>query len=214
MKTLLRIDSSSLSDEASFSRQLTNKFVDQWKKNNPESKVITRDIVSTQLPIVTEEWIKAVYTPEADQTPIQRDVLALSNKLVAELQEADEYLFGISMYNFGIPAAMKLWIDQIVRAGKTFSFENGAPKGLLPNKKATFIVASGGDYQPGTQFAPMNFVEPYLRAIFGFLGVVDCKFIYVGGTKRLQFGVDRDTILQPALTAIRDQFEVLATSGR
>jgi len=206
MKTLLRIDSSSRSDETSFSRQLTNEFVEQWKKANPGGKVITRDLLSMQIPIVTEEWIGATYTPEDNLTVSQKDCLALSSELIAELQQANEYVFGISMYNFGVPAAMKLWIDQIVRAGKTFTFENGAPKGLLPNNKATFIVASGGDYQAGSPFAPMNFVEPYLKAIFGFLGVLDTKFIYLSDTKKLSFGVDRDTILQPGLAAVRSLF--------
>jgi FMN-dependent NADH-azoreductase len=214
MKTLLRIDSSSLSEGVSFSRQLTNEFVDQWKQNNANAKVITRDLVAIEIPIVTAEWIKAGHTPEIDRTPAQRDVLALSDKLVAELQESDEYVFGISMYNFTVPAVMKLWIDQIVRLGKTLSYENGAPKGLLHNKKATFIVASGGDYSTGSPLAAMNFVEPYLRAIFGFLGVIDCKFVYLGGTGKVNYGVDRDSILQPGLAAIRAQFETAIASAR
>jgi len=212
MKTLLKIDSSSLNAGVSFSRQLTHEFVEQWKRSNPEAKVITRDLVSMAIPIVTAEWIQAAYTPTINQTASQQAVLALSTELIAELQESDEYIFGISMYNFSVPAVMKLWIDQIVRAGKTFAFENGAPKGLLLNKKATFVVASGGDYEAGSPFAPMNFVEPYLRAIFGFLGVVDIKFIYLGNTKKLQTGVDRETILQPGLAAVRAQFEPVAAT--
>ena len=196
-----------MGNDSSFSRQLTNNFVENWQKNNPGGKLLTRDLVSLKLPIVTEEWIKAVYTPETNQTADQKAVLALSNELIAELQEADEYVFGISMYNFSVPAAMKLWIDQIVRAGKTFAFENGSPKGLLFNKKANFIVTSGGDYGPDSPFAPFNFVEPYLKAIFAFLGVVDTKFINLGNTKRIQSGVDRGTILQPALAIISNLFE-------
>jgi len=212
MKTLLRIDSSS-AGENSFSRRLTSEFVEQWKKNNPGGKVITRDLTTTQIPIVTEEWIKASFTPADQLTGSQKTVLALSNELIAELQQADEYVFGISMYNFGVPAAMKLWIDQIVRAGKTFAFGETGPLGLLPNKKATYIIASGGDYQAGSPFASMNFVEPYLKAIFGFLGVVNTKFIYLSDTKKIQFGVDRDTVLQPGLEAVRAQFERAAVTN-
>ncbi len=213
MKTLLRIDSSSHVTDASFSRQLTNEFVDNWKKNNPGAKLITRDLVSITIPIVTEEWIKAVYTPADNQTTEQKAVLALSDKLIAELQEADEYVFGVSMYNFSIPAAMKLWIDQTVRAGKTFTYENGTPKGLLLNKKANFILASGGEYQAGSPYAPYNFVEPYLRAIFGFLGVVDIKFINLGGTMKVNHGVNRDIILQPGLDAVRAQFATMSVNN-
>lgn len=111
------------------------------------------------------------------------------------------------MYNFSIPAVLKLWIDQIVRAGKTFAYENGAPVGLLGDKKATFLVASGGVYDQGTPMAVMNFVEPYLQSMFGFLGVTDASFINAGGTVKLQYGVDRETILQPAIASIHAQFQ-------
>jgi len=113
----------------------------------------------------------------------------------------------VAMHNFSIPSSLKLWIDQIARAGKTFSYENGTPAGRLHNKKATFLVASGGVYEQGTPMAAMNFVEPYLRAVFGFLGVKDVSFINAGGTARARYGVDGATILQPALASIRAQFQ-------
>jgi FMN-dependent NADH-azoreductase len=111
------------------------------------------------------------------------------------------------MYNFSIPAVLKLWIDQIVRLGQTVAYENGAPVGLLRNKKATFLVASGGVYDQGTPMAVLNFVEPYLRSIFGFLGVAEIRFINAGGTAQAQYGVDRKTILQPAIASIHAQFQ-------
>jgi FMN-dependent NADH-azoreductase len=100
---------------------------------------------------------------------------------------------------------LKLWIAQIVRAGKTFSYQNGAPEGLMRGKKATFVVSSGGVYDQGTPMAVMNFVEPYLQSLFGFLGVTDASFINAGGTARARFGVDRETILQPALESIHNR---------
>jgi FMN-dependent NADH-azoreductase len=207
MKTLLRIDSSALGSEASFSRQLTAEFVRQWQQRHPDGRVITRDLATTKLLPVSAEWVGAVYTPEASLTPHQHEVLAISNGLIAELQAADEYVFGVSMYNFSIPAVLKLWIDQIVRLGKTFVYENGTPAGLLRNKKATFLVASGGVYDHGTPQAVMNFVEPYLQSMFGFLGVTDTGFINAGGTSKLRYGVDRETILQPAIASIHAQFQ-------
>jgi len=205
MSTLLRIDSSPLGSDASFSRKLTAEFVQQWLQKHPDGKVISRDLATTKLPPVSAEWIGAVHTNEASLTPHQRQVIATSDELIAELQAADEWVFGVAMHNFSIPAVLKLWIDQIVRYGKTFSYENGMPAGLLLDKKASFLVASGGVYDQGTPGAVMNFVEPYLRSVFGFIGVTDTRFINAGGTAKLQYGVNRDTILQPALASIRAQ---------
>jgi FMN-dependent NADH-azoreductase len=206
MATLLRIDSSPLGSDASFSRQLTTEFVQQWQRVNVDGKVVTRDLVTTKLQPLSAAWIAAAYTPEAALAPNQKDVLALSNQLIAELESADEYVIGVAMHNFSIPAVLKLWIDQVARAGKTFSYANGTPAGLLLNKKATFFLASGGVYDQGTPMAVMNFVEPYLRSLFGFMGVTDVSFINAGGTGKLQYGVDRQTILQPALASIHAHF--------
>jgi FMN-dependent NADH-azoreductase len=206
MATLLRIDSSPLASDASFSRQLTTEFVQHWQRTHPDGKIITRDLVTTKLQPLSAEWIGAAYTPEASRSPRQQEVLALSNQLIAELEAADEYVIGVAMHNFSVPSVLKLWIDQIARAGKTFSYQDGTPAGLMRNKKATFFIASGGVYDQGTPMAVMNFVEPYLRSLFGFIGVTDTSFITAGGTGKLQYGVDRQTILQPALASIHAQF--------
>lgn len=207
MSTILRIDSSPLDGNASFSRQLTTEFVQKWQQMHPDGKVVARDLATTKLSPVTAEWIGAAYTPEPSLTSRQREVLALSGELIAELNAADEFVFGVAMHNFSIPSALKLWIDQIVRRGKTFSYENGAPAGLLRNKKATFLVASGGVYSPDTPMAAMNFVEPYLRSLFGFIGVTDTRFVNASGTARLMYGTDREAILEPALASIHAAFQ-------
>ena len=211
MFKLLRIDSSPLGSDASFSRELTAEFVQHWPQTHPGGEVVSRDLATTQLPQVTAEWIGAVYTPEAALTARQREVLAISDELIAELYDADEYVFGVPMHNFSIPASLKLWIDQIVRLGKTVSYENGTPAGLLRGKKATFLVASGGVYDAGTPQASLNFIEPYLRAVFGFIGVADTTFVNAGGTAKSLYGVARGHILQPALEAIRGQFQSMAS---
>jgi FMN-dependent NADH-azoreductase len=207
MTTLLRIDSSPLGDGASFSRQLTTEFVHQWQQSHPGGKIITRDLAATKLTPVNSEWIGAAHTPEANLTPRQLEVLGISNELIAELQAADEYVLGVSMHNFSIPSVLKLWIDQVVRAGKTFSYDSGSPVGLLGGKKTTFLVASGGVYDPGTPTSALNFVEPYLRSLFGFIGVTDARFINASGTARQRYGVDRETILQAPLASIHAQFQ-------
>lgn len=207
MPTLLHIDSSPLGGNASFSRQLTAEFVGNWQRANPGGNVISRDLAATDLAPINAEWIGAVFTPEEARTERQREVLRISNELIGELETADEYVFGVPMHNFAVPGVLKLWVDQIVRAGKTFSYETGAPVGLLRNKKATFLLASGAVYTPDSPLAALNFVEPYLRSMFGFLGVTDTTFISAGGTARLRSGVARETILQPALESVRAQFE-------
>ncbi|MGD1097475.1 MAG: NAD(P)H-dependent oxidoreductase [Bryobacteraceae bacterium] len=207
MSTLLRVDSSPLKGDASFSRQLTAEFVQHWQASHPGGRIITRDLVATTLPPVSAEWIGAAYSPAASRTQPQQEILAISDELIAELEAADEYVFGVAMHNFSIPSVLKLWIDQVVRVGKTFSYENGVIAGRLRDKKATFLVASGGVYEPGTPAAGMNFVEPYLRPVFGTIGVRDTSFINAGGTAQVRFGVNRDTILQPALQSIRTQLQ-------
>src|SRR6201986_1107854 len=106
MATLLKIDSSPLGGGASFSRHLTAEFEQGWKETHPQGEVITRDLATTQLPVVTADWIGAAYTPEADHTPSQREVLAVSAELIAELKAADEYVFGVPMHNFSIPSPL------------------------------------------------------------------------------------------------------------
>jgi FMN-dependent NADH-azoreductase len=208
MPTLLHVDSSPLGD-ASISRHLTKEFVQNWKDANPNGKIINRDLNSTALKPVNAEWVGAAYTPEEARTPAQRDLLAVSDQLVAELQEADEYVFGVPMHNFGIPSVLKLWIDLIARAGKTFSYANGTPEGLLKGKKVTFLVAAGGSYDAGTAMASFNFVEPYLRTVFGFLGVTEIRFITAGGAAALNYGkIDRQAFLKPHVESIRAQFQV------
>jgi FMN-dependent NADH-azoreductase len=208
MPTLLHIDSSPLYGR-SVSRQLTGAFVSQWKSSHPDGTVIDRDLNSTPIPPVTAEWVGAAYTPDAARTLQQKELLALSDTLLAELERADEYVFGVPMHNFGVPSVLKLWIDQIARVGRTFSYGEGGPKGLLRGKKATFIIATGGIYDEQTQMASFNFVEPYLRSVFGFLGVTDATFLTTGGTAALNSGKDRDAFLAPHLQTVQTHAQAI-----
>src|SRR5580658_368625 len=202
MPALLHIDSSPLYGR-SVSRQLTGAFVEHWKSSHPDGTVIDRDLNATAISPITAEWVGAAYTPEEARTPQQKQLLAVSDVLLAELEQADEYVIGAPMHNFGVPSVLKLWIDQIARVGRTFSYANGAPKGLLTGKKATFIIATGGNYDAQTRMASLNFVEPYLRSVFGFLGVTDATFLTAGGTAALNQGQDRDAFLAPHLQAVQ-----------
>ena len=202
MPILLHIDSSPLYGH-SVSRELSAAFVNHWKALHPDGKIIDRDLNATALTTINAAWVAAIHTPEDAQTAEQKQLLTLSDSLLAELNQADEYVIGVPMHNFSVPSVLKLWIDQIARAGKTFSYADGTPKGLLIGKKATFIIATGGQYDAQTQMASFNYVEPYLRTVFGFLGVTDATFLTAGGTMALNYGQDRDTFLAPHLEAVQ-----------
>jgi len=209
MSVLLHIDSSPLSAEGSISRHLSHEFVQSWKQAHPDGEVITRDVTSSNLPIIDAEWIGASFTPAAARTDAQREVLAFSDLLIAELRAADEYIIGAPMHNFTLTASLRLWIDQISRAGETFTYSEEGANGLLKNKKATFIVTSGAVYDEGTAMASYNFVAPYLRAVFGFLGVTDTTIYMAGGVAQTRYGkLDRDTFLRTHVEAIQAGFQM------
>lgn len=148
-------------------------------------------------------WVGAAHTPADSHSPEQREALAVSDKLIAELQQADEYVFGVPMHNFSIPSTLKLWIDQVARAGKTFSYGADGPKGLLTGKKATLLIASGGVYER-TAMESLNFVTPYLRAVFGFLGITDVRIVAAEGTAQLMGGkVDPQVFLAPSIEKVQ-----------
>lgn len=206
MSTLLHVDSSPFL-ETSVSRGLSREFVQHWKQANPSGEVITRDLTTSNLKAVDAAWVGSAFTPADSRTAEQREALTLSDTLLAELRSADEYVFGVPMHNYSVPSVFKLWIDQVVRVGETFAHVNGAPQGLLKGKKATFLIATGNVFDAGTPLASLNFVEPYLRAIFGFLGVTDTTFVTAGGAAAVLFGkIDRSTFLQPHFESIRAQF--------
>jgi FMN-dependent NADH-azoreductase len=207
MPTLLQIDSSPLG-ESSISRRLTREFVANWKQAHPDGKVITRDLTSTVIPPIGAGWVGASFTQADARTAEQQGTLGLSDELIGELESADEYVIGVPMHNFSIPSVLRLWIDQVIRAGRTFSYASGAPQGLLKGKKATVLVASGGVYDAGTAMASYNFVEPYLRTVLGFIGVAETTFLNAGGTMALNSGkVDRQEFLAPHLESIRSHFQ-------
>jgi FMN-dependent NADH-azoreductase len=183
MANLLHIDSSPMG-AASITRHLSSMFVENWKKVNPGGTVVSRDLTTSGLVLVTAERVGAAY------------------ELLAEVEAADELVIGVPMHNFGIPSVLNLWLDQIVRVGKTFVYVDGTPKGLLAGKKATFLVASGGGYGPGSGLEAMNFVEPYLKTVFGFMGISASVFHTAGGVAALRFGLDRAEFLQPHEEAV------------
>ncbi|HZY62702.1 MAG TPA: NAD(P)H-dependent oxidoreductase [Edaphobacter sp.] len=200
---LLHLDTSPL--ESSITRELTREFVKTWKARHPNGKVIYRDLSAHAPKPIDAAWVGSAFTPVAARTPEQRAELALSEELIAELEQADEYVLGVAMHNFSIPSVLKLWIDQVVRSGRTFAYGENGPKGLLQGKKATVAVATGGVYEVGTPAGALNFVEPYLKSVLGFIGVTDVQFVTAGGAAQLLRGtVDRAAFLQPVLEKVRE----------
>jgi FMN-dependent NADH-azoreductase len=202
MSTLLHLDSSP--STSSVSRELTREFVETWKAAHPGGNVIYRDLAADPPKPIDARWISAAYTPPSNRTADQTETVALSEELIGELQRADEYVFGVAMHNFAIPSVLKLWIDLVVRSGRTFSYGKEGPRGLLQGKKATVVVASGGVYELETPAAAMNHIDPYLKTILRFIGVTDVKFITAGGSAKLMTGtVDRPTFLKSTLEQVR-----------
>jgi FMN-dependent NADH-azoreductase len=177
MNSLLIVNSSPRTQ--SVSRRLTQHFADEWTKRNPDTRIVERDLAAKPLPFVDEAWIEASRTPDAQRTAQQRKLLQLSDSLIQEVMSADTIVLGVPMHNFSIPASLKAWIDQIARAGKTFSYGEQGPKGLVPaNKKVFAIVSRGGPYAPDSPIAAMDFQVPYLQKVLGFLGLTDITFIH------------------------------------
>lgn len=188
MSTLLKIDVSSRGDR-SISRKLSSLFLEHWQQVHPDGKVLERDIATTNLPFVEFPWITANVTKLSARTEEQKSLLQLSDDLIAELQQADEYLIATPMYNYGIPAKLKAYVDHIVRAGLTFKMNaDGSYVGLLSGKKATVIIASAGEYLPGSPAEGMDTLKPYLREILGYIGVTEVAFIQSGSTWKVDSG--------------------------
>ncbi|MEM8880673.1 MAG: NAD(P)H-dependent oxidoreductase [Pseudomonadota bacterium] len=164
---ILRIDASARKD-GSVSRSLTDKVL--AKLGAPS--VVTRDLADG-VPLIDTDWIGANFTPPDELTATQNAALETSQTLVAEIMAADTLVIGLPIYNFGVPAAFKEWIDQITRAGVTFRYTEDGPVGLLSGKRAIVAVASGGTEMG----SGIDFATGYVRHILGFIGISDVQFV-------------------------------------
>lgn len=175
MNDLLIINSSPRAN--SVSRRLTGHFAEEWKAKHPDARVTERDLAADALPFITESWIQASYTPMAQRTTEQQRTLEASDALIEELMAADVIVLGVPMHNFSIPAPLKAWFELIVRAGRTFSYSDKGPKGLIPaEKQVVAIVSRGGAYDDGSAPAS-DFQVPYLRYMLRFVGLENVTII-------------------------------------
>ena len=171
-KNILRIDAS-MRKTGSYSRDLLDTLIKQLNGEEGISvKVTTRDLADG-ISLINEQWIAANFTAIDERTEEQHKSLITSDTLVNELHTDALIVNGLPIYNFGVPAAFKAWIDQVVRSKLTFQYTDTGPVGLLNNKKAYIIVASGGT-KLGTE---LDFISDYVRHVLGFIGVTDITFI-------------------------------------
>lgn len=192
--TRLLVVETSPRGENSISRNLTRRYVARWQDAHPEGEVVIRDLMETDLPFVTAPWLHAYFTPSEQHTPEMKEVLSLSDELVAELLAADHVVIATPVYNYNVPAALKAWVDHIVRKGLTLGFDG---KGLLLGKTATVLMASGGVYTEGSPIRDRDIATQYLRLILSVIGFTDVTVIAAGGAKAVDLGeVTREAFLQ------------------
>jgi FMN-dependent NADH-azoreductase len=170
MAQLLRVDAS-MRKSGSYSRDLADKLTDQLFKKQGFS-VHRRDLADG-VPMVDEAWISANFTDPAQREPHHQAALAASDELVAELHAADVIILAVPIYNFGVPAGFKAWIDMIARVKETFQYTAAGPEGLLLDKTAYLILTSGGTALE----SPADFVSPWLKHVLGFIGITDLHVI-------------------------------------
>jgi len=185
---ILRIDASARRT-GSVSRDLADKIIARF---GDDITVTTRDLANG-LPLIDEEWVGANFTPADARSDDQKAKLALSDDLVAELKAADTIVIGLPIYNFGVPAALKAWVDQVARAGVTFQYSEYGPKGLLDGKRAIVVVASGGT-EAGSD---IDFATGYIRHVLAFIGITEVDFV---AADRMM--IDADATLKSANTQV------------
>jgi FMN-dependent NADH-azoreductase len=207
MTNILVIDSSA-GGESSVSRGLVGDAVAALTAAQPAAKVVYRDLGRDPPPHLTEANIAGVRAePSTDQEHAAR---ALSDTLIAELRAADVVVIGAPMYNFSVPTSLRAWLDHVLRAGETFRYSEAGPEGLLKGKRVIVIEARGGFYSEGPAQA-IDFQEPYLRHLLGFVGLTDVAFVRA---EKTGFGpAARDEAVARAQAEIRALARPLAAAA-
>lgn len=175
MNSILHITASIRGDE-SVSNGLGTKLVEGFAAQHKAS-VTRRDLAQNDLPFIDADRFAANLAPHADRTPEQIEMAAIADTLIEELQAADTIVFSVPIYNFGVPATVKAWVDLVARAGTTFRYTENGPQGLLTGKKVYITAASGGT----PVGSDMDFMTPWLKFFLGFIGITDVDVIAADG---------------------------------
>ncbi len=173
---ILQINASARREGANSTR-IANAIVARLRQAQPSARVTRRDLAVTPHPVLDEAALGALFTPADQRSAEQAARVALDDALIAEVQAADVLVLGVPMYNFGVPAQLKHWIDAVARNGVTFRYTEQGPEGLLKGKKVYVGLARGGRYR-GTE---ADSQVPYLKTVLGFLGITEIHFIYAEG---------------------------------
>jgi FMN-dependent NADH-azoreductase len=173
MSTILVIDSA-VSGEASVSKALVQKAVAALTARDPGATVVRRDLGRDPIPHLTEATLAGVRGEPSSEA--ERATRALSDALIAELRAADVVVIGAPMYNFSVATGLRSWFDHVLRAGETFRYSEAGPEGLLGGKRVIVVESRGGLYSEGPAQA-IDFQEPYLRHLLGFMGLTDVTFV-------------------------------------
>lgn len=173
---------SSVHGASSVSNRLTRIFADQAREADPSAKIVVRDIGRDPIPHLMEETVAGIRAEP--ETEAEKRARALSDRLIAELAAADILVIGAPMYNFGMPSTLKTWFDHVLRARVTFRYSQAGPEGLMTGKKAIVVESRSGVYSEGPS-AAMDFQEPHIRGLLGFMGITDVEFVRAEG---LAFG--------------------------
>ena len=191
--------SSSVTGENSFSIPLGKAIVEKLQLANPDNVLVEHNLLSNPLPHITTTLLTAFATTAGQRSPELQEAARLSDEAIAELMEADIIVIGAPLYNFGVPSALKAWIDHIARAGLTFHYTEQGPEGLVKGKKVYLAIAAGGVYSEGPMQA-YDFVTPYLKAVLGFIGMTDITVFRAEGTAIPGL---KEVALEKAIAAIR-----------
>lgn len=179
MKNILLLNSSPRGD-ASYSGKIAKELVAQLTAKSKGATVTSRDLTTDALPHIDDAFITGRTVEAGKRSKAQNEALAISDKLIGELSAADVVVMASPMINFGLATTLKAWFDYVLRAGVTFSYSEKGPVGLLKGKKVFVVVARGGIYSEGPMKA-MDFQEPYIRQLLGFIGITDVSFVAVEG---------------------------------
>jgi len=182
MTTILNIEASarrtdnSVQEYNSISKMLSANFIQKWQAANTEDKVIYRDIGLNPPEFVSQDWIAAVFTPDEEKTAEQKKLLTLSDTLIDEVAQADIIVISSPMYNYGMPAVLKAWFDQVIRINKTFSFDlarGNFPIEPIMSGKQLVLISSSGEFgfEMGGIREKMNHLGPHVETVSKYLGV-------------------------------------------
>ena len=190
--------------EASLSTKVATELAEELHHALPGSDIVIRDLVRDPLPHIEPAYASGIYTAPESRDARQSKVVDVSDEAIDELYAASHIILSTGMINFSISSTLKSWIDHIARSGKTFSYGEAGPKGLVTGKKAYIVLASGGVYSDGLA-AVNDFAVPYLKSVLAFIGIIDVEVIRIEGV-----GMGEDAVKQALAKATASIQELVA----